>query len=113
MTHDEVKHDPGRGTDKQPQMSKQSDEITPTAPGLEVTSPNALSGKPSGYLVGSGAPGHVTAPESKVEGTRSSAQSAIPEYRHPPSRLPEQISAREIANDRSNPDGCQATEVQR
>jgi hypothetical protein len=92
---------------------KSQDEVQPTSPGITVTSPNSLSGKPASYLVGSEAPGHSTAPESKVEGTRSSSQSGVQEYKAPVSRLPDSISARDVYNDRTNADGCTASEVQR
>jgi hypothetical protein len=92
---------------------KQNDQVTETSSGLEVTSPNALSGRPSGFMVGSTAPGASEAPQVAVESVKSPKQSAIPEYRAPASRLPDTISAREIYNDRSNPDGCVSGEVQR
>jgi hypothetical protein len=115
---------------------KNEKEVDPdeleTSPGLQVTSPNALVAKPAGYIVGSEGPGQPPAPTIAVEapttatarvpevgGESAFGMNAAPErggvveYRQPATRLPDAISAREIANDRSNPDGCQAFEVQR
>jgi hypothetical protein len=90
------------------------DEVTETSPGVQVTSPTPLSGKPSGYMVGSTAPGASEAPQIAVEGPKAARGNAVPEYRPSvSSQLPDQISARQVQADRSNPDGCQAFEVQR
>jgi hypothetical protein len=106
-------HDPDGLPTNNRQMSKQADEITPTSSGITPTSPNALSGKPSGFMVGSTAPGASEAPQIAVEGPRAARGNDVKEYKQPGHDLPETISAREIANDRSNPDGCQSFEVQR
>lgn len=109
----EQTHDP-EGLPLDLKLSKQaSDEVTPTGSGVVPTSPTPLTARPSGYLVGSEAPGHSTAPESKVEGTRSSSQPSVQEYKAPVSRLPDSISARDVYNDRTNPDGRVCDEVQR
>lgn len=81
---------------------------------LEPTSPTPLSGsgKPSGLLVNSEAPGHTTAPEVRVESAALPKEQGS-EYKAPPSRFPERITAKEVQADRSNPDGCQSFEVQR
>jgi hypothetical protein len=85
---------------------KQNDQVTETSPGLEVTSPNALSGRPSGFMVGQTAPGASEAPRIAVESPRAVQGNAVPEYKWPALNLPEQLSARQIHEDRSNPDGC-------
>lgn len=95
------------------QLAHIVDEVTETSSGIQPTSPTPLSGKPSGYMVGSTAPGASEAPQVAVESAKSPKQSAIPEYQAPASRLPDTISAREIYNDRSNPDGCVSGGVQR
>jgi hypothetical protein len=81
---------------------------------VEVTSPSPLTGKPAGVKVDEvDDPGAVNAPQIAVESAKSPASTSVPEYKQPLSRLPDQISARQIQADRSNPDGCVASEVQR
>jgi len=116
MTHDQKAHeetDP-EGLPIHRRLSNQGDEIAPTSSGITPTSPTPLTARPSGAgAVGQSDPGQPAAREVAVESAKSPAKSAIPEYRAPASRLPEVITARQVANDRSNPDGCQAFEVQR
>jgi hypothetical protein len=90
-----------------------ADQVTETSPGLKVTSATPLSGKPSGFIVGSEGPGASEAPEVAVEAPKAARGNAVPEWKPLPSNLPDVITAREVANDRSNPDGCVASEVQR
>lgn len=111
MARDEKAHEQTHDPDGVPtgnrQMSKQaSDEVTPT-------SPTPLSGRPSGFIVGSTAPGHSEAPMISVEAPRAERGNWVEEYPQPASRLPERITAREIQADRSNPDGCSDSERQR
>ena len=81
---------------------------------VEVTSPMPLSGKPSGFIVGGTAPGASQAPEVAVEAPKAARGNSIPEYHQPDhAGLPETITAKQIQADRSNPDGCIASEVQR
>jgi hypothetical protein len=95
------------------QLTKQRD-VEPTSSGITPTSPSPLTARPAGYLVGSSGPGQPQAPAVAAESPRAVQGNSVPEYRPTAlSRLPEQISARELANDRSNPDGCQAFKVQR
>jgi hypothetical protein len=109
----EQEHDPDGVPTNNRQMSKQADEVQPTSAGIVPTSPSPLSGKPSGFIVGSTAPGASEAPQVAVEATRAVRGNDVKEYEQPGHDLPETISARQIQADRSNPDGCQAFEVQR
>jgi hypothetical protein len=80
---------------------------------VEVTSPNSLTAPPQGAgAVGQRDPGQPAAREVPIEPAKSPAANPITEYKQPMSRLPERITAREIQDDRSNPDG-RISEVQR
>jgi hypothetical protein len=84
-------------------MRKVNDEVTPTGSGITETSPTPLAARPAAFIVGGTGPGQPSAPTIAVKAT---TQGGISEYAPRPSRLPEQISARQITNDDSNPDGC-------
>jgi hypothetical protein len=100
-------------------MGNTKDNVTTAAP---------LTGKPAAYEVGQSDPGQPAAPTIGMEAPTPAAPRApevggvssfgqnvradqnaglIQEYRAPATRLPATINAREILNDRSNPDGCQ------
>jgi hypothetical protein len=73
---------------------------------VQPTSPSPLSGKPSGFIVGSTAPGHSEAPRVAVEGPKATKQSDVQEYQQPRhDSLPDVITARQVYEDDSNPDG--------
>jgi hypothetical protein len=94
---------------------KSQDEVTETSPGIVPTGPSPLTGKPAGLKLDEvDDPGAVNAPRIAVEASKAARGNAVPEYRPSvSSQLPDQISARQVQADRSNPDGCQAFEVQR
>jgi hypothetical protein len=80
---------------------------------VEETSATPLPGRPAAYQVGQSDPGQPEAPSIAVEAAKTATTrepergNAIPEYRQPAHNLPDQISAREVYDDASNPDGCQ------
>ena len=83
-------------------------------PDLEPTSPNPLTAPPCGAgPVGQSGPAQPAAREVGIEAAKSPTSTSVPQYKPTVSRLPERITAREIQADRSNPDGCIASEVQR
>jgi hypothetical protein len=113
-THDEVKKeaDP-EGLPLSRQM-KPHDEVQPTSPGVQVTNPTPITARPAAYQVGQSDPGQPAAPQIAVEATKPTRGNDVQEYRPSvSSRLPDVITAREVANDRSNADGCVSGEVQR
>jgi hypothetical protein len=100
----------------------------------DVTSATPLNAKPAAYEVGQSDPGQPAAPTVGMETSTAGAprvpevggesafgMNAQPEkntglvqaYKQPASGLPDSISARQIYNDRSNPDGCSDSERQR
>jgi hypothetical protein len=88
----EQEHDPDGVPTNNRQMSKQADEVQPTSAGIVPTSPAPLTARPDGA-------GPVGQSGPNLESGRSPASSSIPEYRHPPSHLPQTISAKEVAAD--------------
>ena len=95
------------------ELSKQADEVQPTSSGITPTSPTPLTARPAGFIVGSEGPGQPAAPEISVQAPKAARGNDVKEYKQPTHDLPETISARQIYNDRSNADGCTASEVQR
>jgi hypothetical protein len=93
----------------------QQDEVTETSSGIVPTSPSPLTGRPAALKLDQvDDPGAVNAPRIAVQATKGEGKNTVKEYvPSVVSRLPETISAREIYNDRSNPDGCVSGTVQR
>ncbi|MGA7558393.1 MAG: hypothetical protein WCF61_05500 [Terriglobales bacterium] len=116
MTRDEEEqHDP-EGLPLDRKLSKQaSDEVAPTSAGVTPTSPSPLTGRPAALKLDQvDDPGAVNAPRIAVQATKGEGKNTVKEYvPSVVSRLPDQISARQVQADRSNPDGCSASEVQR
>jgi hypothetical protein len=96
----EQEHDPeGLPLSRELPAVRQHDQVT-------ETSPDPLTALPQGAgIVGQSGPNQPEARAVGMEAAKSPASSSIPEYKQPLSRLPNVITARQVYEDDSNPDG--------